>query len=171
MLSTYAVVRVGTRANPQVFLVLPVARIVPGVVSRLAKVRHLVGIKTRCGKGGKQQFKLFGGEGIAHGPQPALLLPSSKHGFFFNRQAVRRNVLRLQRYCLRQVTLPNPVVVGRNGVNEVDAEVVEAHFLGLLHAPRGFAGPMRPVQIPQVRLVKRLDANAQSVDAHFAQFF
>src|SRR5690349_11365644 len=123
----------GAWSDTEVFFPQPIAGVVPRPVARPCKVGYLVMFIVGCVQQIDESVMYVSVGVVVHRMKPPLLRPFPQHCFFFDGEGVRRYVLWIEAYSLFDIFRPPFKILLWNGVDQIDADVVEALILSTHH--------------------------------------
>ena len=164
-----AVERMGCGTDAEVLHAVPVGRVVAGAEARQGEIRNLVVLEPRSGQRFVHEgvFRFAGG--FVHRGELSAGGPPSEGRTGFDGQMVCRNVLHAQREGAVERAAQRVVPETRDAENQVDGDVFITFALRAPHGLDGLRSVVAAVHQLETRVVERLDADRQAVDARAAQ--
>ena len=151
----------GAGADRQIIAETPVIQVVPAASPGPRERRHFVAFEPLRGQ--QTQALLFQvGAAVTVG---LLRRRAEEGGIRFDGQLVPAQVRRLQRHRLAQVIQRLRRRLARQGVHQVQIEIVEAGVAGVGGGAQGFLRPMDAAQRLQMPRIETLHSDRQPVDA------
>ena len=159
----------GCGADAEVLHAVPVGRVVAGAEAGQGEIRNLVVLEPRSGQRFVHEgvFRFAGG--FVHRGELSAGGPPSEGRTGFDGQMVCRNVLHAQREGAVERAAQRVVPETRDAENQVDGDVFITFALCAPHGLDGLRSVVAAVHQLETRVVERLDADRQAVDARAAQ--
>ncbi|MNX91829.1 hypothetical protein D3C86_1239400 [compost metagenome] len=158
-------VRMRSGSQPDEGGVDPVARVMARLEARPGPAGDLVLRESRLGHPGLQGFGHGDLEVLVDQRELPLAVPGPEDGLLLEDQAVDREMLGFQGEGLGDARLPGGHGLARQGVHEIEAEVLDAGFPDGLQGAWDVLGGVVAADSLQQLGIEGLDAQAHAVDA------